>query len=68
MSEDGFERAMVSYLGPEKLARIRSTKIGIAGNHDWAFVEAPEEARHTLGDEIIYLQDSGVVAAGLGQI
>jgi sulfur carrier protein ThiS adenylyltransferase len=31
MSEDGFERAMVSYLGPEKLARIRSTKIGIAG-------------------------------------
>lgn len=40
-------------------------KIVIAGNHDWAFVEAPEEARHTLGDEIIYLQDAGIVAAGL---
>lgn len=42
-----------------------ATKIVIAGNHDWPFVDAPEMARHTLGDGIIYLQDAGIVTAGL---
>jgi sulfur carrier protein ThiS adenylyltransferase len=31
MSEDGFERVLISYLGAERLACIRSTKVGIAG-------------------------------------
>lgn len=41
------------------------TKIVVAGNHDWAFLESPEEARRTLGDDVIYLQDAGIVTAGL---
>ena len=41
------------------------TKIVVAGNHDWAFHDSADEARRTLGDPIIYLQDEGIVAAGL---
>lgn len=41
------------------------TKIVVAGNHDWAFVEEPEAAREVLGPDVIYLQDSGCEIDGL---
>jgi predicted phosphohydrolase len=40
-------------------------KIVIAGNHDWSFVEAPVEARALLGQDVHYLEDSGVVIDGV---
>jgi predicted phosphohydrolase len=53
----------------EGLAWIRAlphaTKILVAGNHDWAFADAPERARELLGDDVLYLQDAGAVAQGL---
>ena len=39
-------------------------KVVVAGNHDWAFVESPDEARALLGDAI-YLQDSGTTIDGV---
>lgn len=39
-------------------------KIVIAGNHDWAFQEIPEQAREALSNAI-YLQDSGVEIEGV---
>lgn len=40
-------------------------KIVVAGNHDWAFADHPDEARALLGAEVHYLQDSGVVIDGV---
>lgn len=40
-------------------------KVIIAGNHDWAFVQAPEEARALLGGEVVYLQDSAATIEGV---
>jgi len=40
-------------------------KIVVAGNHDWAFVDAPEEARRLLGEGVVYLEDSGATVGGL---
>jgi WD40 repeat protein len=40
-------------------------KIVIAGNHDWCFVREPEQARQLLGDQIVYLQDSGTEIDGV---
>lgn len=39
-------------------------KILIAGNHDWVFQEAPDEARAALSNAI-YLEDSGVEIEGV---
>lgn len=39
-------------------------KIVIAGNHDWAFQEMPDEARAALSNAI-YLEDSGIEIEGL---
>jgi predicted phosphohydrolase len=39
-------------------------KIVVAGNHDWAFVHAPQQARALLAD-IVYLQDAGVAIDGV---
>lgn len=39
-------------------------KIVIAGNHDWAFQDEPEQARALL-THAIYLQDSGVEIEGM---
>lgn len=39
-------------------------KIVIAGNHDWAFHDMPEEARAALSNAI-YLEDSGVTIGGI---
>ncbi len=41
------------------------TKIVIAGNHDWAFVRSPEQARQALGETIVYLEDAGVEIEGV---
>jgi 3',5'-cyclic AMP phosphodiesterase CpdA len=41
------------------------TKIVVAGNHDWAFVDEPEAAREALGGGVVYLEDSGVVVDGV---
>jgi len=41
------------------------TKVVVAGNHDWAFVESPVEARRVLGPTVIYLQDARVTLNGL---
>lgn len=40
-------------------------KIVVAGNHDWAFSDAPEKARALLGPDVVYLQDSGVTLEGV---
>ncbi|MCC6553016.1 MAG: metallophosphatase domain-containing protein [Polyangiaceae bacterium] len=40
-------------------------KIVVAGNHDWAFVHAPAEARRLLGEGVVYLEDSGATVGGL---
>lgn len=40
-------------------------KIVVAGNHDWAFVRTPRRARAVLGEDVIYLQDAGVVIEGV---
>jgi Icc-related predicted phosphoesterase len=40
-------------------------KVVVAGNHDWPFADAPEEARALLGPQIRYLEDSGVAIGGL---
>ena len=40
-------------------------KIVVAGNHDWAFVRTPDEARALLGDGAIYLQDDEVTIDGV---
>ncbi|MDP3276076.1 MAG: metallophosphatase domain-containing protein [Deltaproteobacteria bacterium] len=40
-------------------------KIVVAGNHDWAFVKTPREARAILGEQICYLEDSGVEIEGV---
>lgn len=40
-------------------------KIVIAGNHDWAFVHTPSEARAALPQGVTYLEDSGAEVAGL---
>jgi hypothetical protein len=40
-------------------------KIVVAGNHDWAFVHAPDEARRLLGEDILYLQDAAAEVGGL---
>jgi len=40
-------------------------KIVVAGNHDWAFVHHPAEARALLGAGVDYLQDSGVAIGAL---
>jgi Icc-related predicted phosphoesterase len=39
-------------------------KVVVAGNHDWSFVNQPEEARRLLGDAV-YLEGSGAEVAGL---
>ena len=39
-------------------------KIVIAGNHDWAFQDSPEQAREALG-HAIYLEDSGIEIEGV---
>lgn len=39
-------------------------KIVIAGNHDWAFQDTPEQAREALTNAI-YLEDSGVEIEGV---
>jgi hypothetical protein len=41
------------------------TKVVVAGNHDWAFLSTPTEARRLLGPTVHYLQDTGVVLEGL---
>ena len=40
-------------------------KVLVAGNHYWAFVQAPEEARALLGGEVVYLQDSAATIEGV---
>lgn len=40
-------------------------KVIIAGNHDWAFVNTPKEARALFGKESIYLQDEGTTIFGV---
>jgi predicted phosphohydrolase len=40
-------------------------KVVIAGNHDWCFARDPEAARAMLGDDVLYLQDSGIEIEGL---
>jgi len=40
-------------------------KIVVAGNHDWCFARTPDSARALLGDETIYLQDTGCVIDGV---
>lgn len=40
-------------------------KIVVAGNHDWAFVHAPDQARGLFEGDACYLQDSEVVLDGL---
>lgn len=40
-------------------------KVVVAGNHDWAFVNSPEEARALFGSEVSYLQDSLATVEGL---
>lgn len=40
-------------------------KIVVAGNHDWAFVDAPEKARALLGASIHYLEDAGITLEGV---
>ncbi|MFT3697336.1 MAG: metallophosphatase domain-containing protein [Kofleriaceae bacterium] len=43
-----------------------TNKVVVAGNHDWAFVRTPNEARSMLRDAgAIYLEDSGAVIDGL---
>jgi Icc-related predicted phosphoesterase len=53
----------------EAAAHLRSLphrhKIVVAGNHDWAFVERPKEARDLLGPDIQYLEDAGVTIEGV---
>jgi predicted phosphohydrolase len=43
------------------------TKVVIAGNHDWCFARPGDrdEARRRLGDDVVYLEDSGAVIGGL---
>ena len=40
-------------------------KIVVAGNHDWPFAETPAEARALLGNDVVYLEDSGVTLEGV---
>ena len=40
------------------------TKIVVAGNHDFAFLEHPEEARAMVAD-FVYLEDSGATIDGV---
>ena len=40
-------------------------KIVVAGNHDVAFERAPEFAISLLGDDVTYLQDSGITIGGV---
>jgi Icc-related predicted phosphoesterase len=40
-----------------------ATKVLVAGNHDFAFVERPDEARALVSD-MIYLQDTGATTCG----
>src|SRR5262249_20747600 len=40
-------------------------KLIVAGNHDWCFVRQPDEARQILGDDVLYLQDTGVSIDGI---
>ncbi|HEY0254326.1 MAG TPA: metallophosphatase domain-containing protein [Kofleriaceae bacterium] len=43
-----------------------ATKVVVAGNHDWAFIREPAEARSMLQDVgAIYLEDSGTMLGGL---
>ncbi|MDI3286077.1 metallophosphatase domain-containing protein [Polyangium sp. 15x6] len=53
----------------EAAAWIRSLphryKVVVAGNHDWAFVHHPREARALLGKGVVYLEDSGVCIDGI---
>src|SRR5512147_2620038 len=41
------------------------TKVVVAGNHDWAFVNRPADARRILGPDVLYLEDSGATLDGL---
>lgn len=40
-------------------------KLIVAGNHDWPFVNEPDEARALLGSELHYLEDEALTLAGL---
>jgi predicted phosphohydrolase len=40
-------------------------KVVVSGNHDWAFVHTPAEARALFGKDVSYLQDSGVTLDGV---
>ncbi|MGD1066843.1 MAG: metallophosphatase domain-containing protein [Vulcanimicrobiaceae bacterium] len=40
-------------------------KVVIAGNHDFAFEDAPHDARAALGEGLTYLEDDGVTIEGL---
>lgn len=40
-------------------------KVVVAGNHDWAFVNTPKEARDMLGPSVIYLEDSEAKIEGV---
>ncbi|MCC7537116.1 MAG: metallophosphatase domain-containing protein [Deltaproteobacteria bacterium] len=42
-----------------------ATKVVVAGNHDWAFVHLPEDARALLGPDVVYLEDSGAEIGGV---
>jgi Icc-related predicted phosphoesterase len=42
-----------------------SVKIVVAGNHDWSFVRERQRSLELLGDDVHYLQDSGIEAMGL---
>jgi predicted phosphohydrolase len=39
-------------------------KLVVAGNHDWCFVRERQRALEVLGDDVVYLEDSGVVIEG----
>ncbi len=40
-------------------------KIVVAGNHDWCFVRERQAAIEILGQDVVYLQDSGAIIEGV---
>lgn len=60
----GREREVADF-GAWLAAQPHAHKVVVAGNHDFLFEREPVRARELLGQEILYLQDSGAKLAGL---
>lgn len=64
ISASGLENQVMSFLN--WFSKLNYTyKIFIAGNHDFLFERSPQAARNMIPDNVIYLEESGIIIEGL---